>query len=196
MGSKNRPTTPATTSTTSVRQLLGTANAQTAPAATRTATQPHGTPTTGLRERENDASRSTVRAATQRNMRREERGTVQGPVKKQQPDGMSHRGGASQAFVDEMQPELARHEHHPRLAAGRGLGGIFRLCHGSSGGGGGAVLKLVSRRPPPWEGTLSASLSRHGQDTIPQKQYLTMVGGWRLVTVGGGWGWVVLGGCP
>ena len=26
-------------------------------------------------------------------MRREERVTVQGPVKKQQPDGMSHRGG-------------------------------------------------------------------------------------------------------
>ena len=30
---------------------------------------------------------------TQRSTRREERGTVQGPVKKQQPDGMSHRGG-------------------------------------------------------------------------------------------------------
>ena len=32
-------------------------------------------------------------AATRRNMRREERVTVQGPVKEQQPDGMSHRGG-------------------------------------------------------------------------------------------------------
>ena len=32
------------------------------------------------------------KAATRRNMRREERVTVQGPVKKQQPDGMSHRG--------------------------------------------------------------------------------------------------------
>ena len=56
------------------------------------------TPTTGLRERGNDTSRSTGRsgrqnAATRRNMRREERVTVQGPVKKQQPDGMSHRGG-------------------------------------------------------------------------------------------------------
>ena len=56
-----------------------------------------GTPTTGLRERENDTSRSTGRsgrqkAVTRRNMRREERVTVQGPVKKQQPDGMSHRG--------------------------------------------------------------------------------------------------------
>ena len=43
-------------------------------------------------------SRSTGRsgrqnAATRRNMRRDERVTVQGPVKKQQPDGMSHRGG-------------------------------------------------------------------------------------------------------
>ena len=56
-----------------------------------------GTPTTGLRERGNNTSRSTGRsgrqnAATQRNMRREERVTVQGPVKKQQPDGMSPRG--------------------------------------------------------------------------------------------------------
>ena len=56
------------------------------------------TTTTGLRERGNDTSRSTGRsgrqkAATRRNMRREERVTVQGPVKTQQPDGMSHRGG-------------------------------------------------------------------------------------------------------
>ena len=56
------------------------------------------TPTTGHRERGNDTSRSTGRsgrqkAATQCNMRREERVTVQGPVKEQQPDGMSHGGG-------------------------------------------------------------------------------------------------------
>ena len=55
------------------------------------------TPTTGLRERGNDTSRRTGRsgrqnAATRRNMRREERATAQGPVKKQQRDGMSHRG--------------------------------------------------------------------------------------------------------
>ena len=52
---------------------------------------------TGLRERGNDTSKSTGRSgrqkvATRRNMRREERVTVQGPVKEQQPDGMSHRG--------------------------------------------------------------------------------------------------------
>ena len=51
----------------------------------------------GLREHGNDTSRSTGRsgrqnAATRRNMRREEWVTVQGPVKKQPPDGMSHRG--------------------------------------------------------------------------------------------------------
>ena len=55
------------------------------------------TPTTGLRERGNDTSKSTGRsgrqnAATRHYMRREERVTVQGPVKEQQPDGMSHRG--------------------------------------------------------------------------------------------------------
>ena len=63
-----------------------------------------GTPTTGLRERGNDTSRSTGRsgrqnAGTRRNMRREERVTVQGPVKKQQPDGMSHRGGGMGCLI-------------------------------------------------------------------------------------------------
>ena len=62
------------------------------------------TPTTGLRECGNNTSRSTgcsgqQKAATRRNMPREERVTVQGPVKKQQPDGMSHRGMVSQVVV-------------------------------------------------------------------------------------------------
>ena len=60
------------------------------------------TPTTGLRERGSNTSKSTGRsgrqnAATRRNMRREERVTVQGPVKEQQPDGMSHAGGGGGA---------------------------------------------------------------------------------------------------
>ena len=63
-----------------------------------------GTPTTGLRERGNDTSRSTggsgrQNAATQRNMRRDERVTVQGPVKEQQPDGMSHGGRGFQRCI-------------------------------------------------------------------------------------------------
>ena len=94
--SKNSQTTPATTSTSSIRQLLGAAHAQTAHPATSSTAPAHQT--TGLRERGNDTSNSTGRsgqqnAATRRNMRRDERVTVQGPVKEQQPDGMSHRGG-------------------------------------------------------------------------------------------------------
>ena len=91
-----------------IRQLLGAADAQTAHHA------PHSpnTPTTGLRERGNDTSKSTGRsgrhkAATRRNTRREERVTVQGPVKTQQPDGMSHRGrGGGQQRIWEGVPDL------------------------------------------------------------------------------------------
>ena len=50
-------------------------------------------------------------AATRRNMRREERVTVQGPVKKQQPDGMSHGG----VTVQRKAPGTpCRHARHPR----------------------------------------------------------------------------------
>ena len=90
--SKNSQTTPATTSTFSIHQLLGAADAQRAHIQ-----HSSNTPTTGLRERGNNTSKSTSRsgrqkAATRRNMRREERVTVRGPVKEQQPNGMSHRG--------------------------------------------------------------------------------------------------------
>ena len=43
-------------------------------------------------------ARTQPASATRRNMRREERVTVQGPVKKQQPDGMSHRGVKAHYF--------------------------------------------------------------------------------------------------
>ena len=80
-GSKDRKTTPATTSTTP------------------------STPTTGPLYRGTDATRNTGRsgrqnAATQRNMRRDERVTVQGPVKNQPPDGMSHGGGVGYVVCD------------------------------------------------------------------------------------------------
>ena len=86
---------PPTTSTSSIRQLLGAADAQTAHHC-HIQHSPN-TPSTGLRECGNDTSRSTGRsgrqnAATRRNMRREDRVTVQGPVKEQQPDGTSHGG--------------------------------------------------------------------------------------------------------
>ena len=85
-----------------IRQLLGAADAQTAHPATSSTAPTHQT--TGLRERGNDTSGSTGRsgrrnAATRRNMRREERVTVQGPVKKQQPNGMSHGGGGGMAMI-------------------------------------------------------------------------------------------------
>ena len=55
------------------------------------------------RERGNNTSRSTGRngrqnAATRRSTQREERVTVQGPVKKQQLDGMSHRGAGGGVY--------------------------------------------------------------------------------------------------
>ena len=63
----------------------------------RTSTTP-GTPTTGPRYRGRGTSRNTGRsgrqnAVTRRSTRRAERVTVQGPVKKQQPDGVSTGGG-------------------------------------------------------------------------------------------------------
>ena len=86
-----------------IRQLLGAADAQTAPPAIFSTAPAHQT--TGLRERENDTGKSTGRsgrqnAATRRNMRREERVTVQGPGKKQRPDGMSHGGGGRALSCD------------------------------------------------------------------------------------------------
>ena len=38
-------------------------------------------------------------------MRRDERVTVQGPVKEQQPDGMSHRGGALENELESPHPQ-------------------------------------------------------------------------------------------
>ena len=81
------------------RRGVRSTNRQTTPATT---SKTPGTPTTGLRERGNDTSGSTGRsgrqkAVTPRNMRREERVTVEGPVKKPQPDGMSHGGGGGAA---------------------------------------------------------------------------------------------------
>ena len=64
--------------------------------------RPRGRGEGGERERGNDTSGSTGRsgrqnAATRRNMRREDRVTVLGPAKEQQPDGMSHGGGGGRA---------------------------------------------------------------------------------------------------
>ena len=50
-------------------------------------------PRTRKRHSQSTGRSGRQKVATRRNMRREERVTVQGPVKEQQPDGMSHRGG-------------------------------------------------------------------------------------------------------
>ena len=66
---------------------------------------PKGGGGAGLQERGNDTSGSIGRsgrqnAATRRNMRRDERVTVQGPVKEQQRDGLSHGGGGTPPSTD------------------------------------------------------------------------------------------------
>ena len=93
--SKNSQTTPAATSTTSIRQLLGATDAQTAHHATSStapAHQPLGSANAEMTPARAPARSGRQKAATRRNMRREERVTVQGPVEKQQTDGMSQRG--------------------------------------------------------------------------------------------------------
>ena len=67
-------------------------------------------------------------------MRREERVTVQGPVKKQQPDGMSHRGVSPPAY------RLQRHVTLPIVQAnvtsmGGGGGGGDTACDEAMRGG-------------------------------------------------------------
>ena len=65
-------------------------------------------------------------------MRRDERVTVQGPVKEQQPDGMSHRGGGGDlGRVDDRRAEVRgsrkqsndprNNQHVPRYASYRAL---------------------------------------------------------------------------
>ena len=116
------------------------------------------TPTTGLRERGNDTSGSTGRqnAATRRNMRREERVTVQGPVKEQQPDGMSHgRGGAGPDVCGRHGAGgAARHaasgasKARPAVQQYRGEGGVCdNVVRGLFRRGGGA-LRSGGTSPP------------------------------------------------
>ena len=131
--------TPTATSTSSIPQLLCAADAQTAHPATSHTAPAHQT--TGLRERGNDTSRSTGRsgrqnAATRRNMRRDDRVTVQGPVKRQQPDGMSH-GGCPSPGTHLRPAEISRLPRRGRagtrytrqLVQSRYGGSVARPCH-------------------------------------------------------------------
>ena len=128
------------------RQLLGTANAQTAPAATGTAPAHQ---TTGLRERGNDTGRSTGRsgrqnAATRRNMRREERVTVQGPVPEFLPGG----GGAQTGQGTRYAP------HHPLLHNTLSPQVSLRQCACAV-----RVSHTHSHRPPPPSPSLKSCAS-------------------------------------
>ena len=96
-GRQKQSNDPATTSTTPIHQLLGAAVAQTAHPATSSTALAHQP--LGSANAENTTSRSAGRSGRQKtapqcSMRREERVTIQGLVKKQQTDGMSHRTGA------------------------------------------------------------------------------------------------------
>ena len=142
-GQQKQSNDPGNNQHTAIRQLLGAADAQMAHHATFSTAPTHQL--LGSANAETTAAKSTGRsgrqnAAPRRNMRREERVTVQGPVKEQQPDGMSHRGGVPHLRVS---PRffwrwryhllcgggclrvgfphfgcrcLGRHEHHPQMA--------------------------------------------------------------------------------
>ena len=107
---KNSQTTPATTSTSSIRQLLGAADAQTAHHATFSTAPTHQLLGSANAET-TPAAAADRKQQPDANMRREERVTVQGPVKEQQPDGMAHRGGTRQIAVCR-HVWLSRHAGH------------------------------------------------------------------------------------
>ena len=76
-------------------------------------------------------------------MRREERVTVQGPVKEQQPDGMSHGGGGGSAkrpkrprppVVGETRGRVSDHAPPPPPPAKRACVGLYEAArHGRAG---------------------------------------------------------------
>ena len=121
---------------------------------------------TGLRERGNDTGRSTGRsgrqnAATRRSIRREVRVTVQGPVKEQQPDGMSHEGSAGGCVCGGRHPDTT-------ISQTRGGGG---------GGWGVSHTRTGPGRPRVLSGTQEASRERTERRGAGERE-------WRTVKVG------------
>ena len=116
-GSENSQTSPTTTNTTSIRQLPGAADAQTAHHAT-SSTAPAHQPL-GSANAETTPAGAPAAAAD-----RKLRPDATCPVKKQQPDGMSHRGGGG-GFA-------AGLAACAMLCRGQGAGGgcVEALCHG------------------------------------------------------------------
>ena len=66
-------------------------------------------------------------------MRREERGTVQGPVKEQQPNGMSHRGPGNRHFQFSKLPSKFGYRASPLCVCW--LDKVVLLVHCRGGGG-------------------------------------------------------------
>ena len=100
---KNSQTTPATTSTSSIRQLLGAADTQTAHPTTFSTAPTHQL--LGSANAETTPAGAPA-AAADRTQRPDATQwvTVQGPVKEQQPNGMSHRGSAGAARAPNKPP--------------------------------------------------------------------------------------------
>ena len=102
MDSKNSQTTPTTTSTTPVHANHWaplTRKRHILPHPAQPQHTNHWPPRTRKRHQQEHRPQRPTEAATRRNMRREERVTVQGPVKKQQPDRMPHGVGGGGAHV-------------------------------------------------------------------------------------------------
>ena len=134
MGSKNSQTTSATTSTTTIPQLLGATDAQTAHHAT-TSTAPVHQPL-GSANAETTPARAPAAAADRKQRPdatcEEERVTLQGPLKKQQPDGMSHRGGMLCGHC--LNQHDTRDSSHVTIHRGGGGGHWWWVRDGGDGG--------------------------------------------------------------
>ena len=136
----------------------------------------------GLRERGNDTSRSTgssgrQNAATRRNMRREERVTVQGPVKEQQPAQPRHTNDwaprTRKRHQQEHRPQRPTERSDPTQHAKGRTGdcpgprkGITTRRNVPQGGGGVKMQRdWVLPRRPPWYGEKEGSETGHSSQT-------------------------------
>ena len=99
-------------------------------------------PRTRKRHQQSTGRSGRQKVATRRNMRRAERVTVQGPVKEQQPDGMSHRGGGGGlvkavfmgVWLGQIHLWAFLAKQDPPVGGGGGVRSCFCGLHGSAKG--------------------------------------------------------------